>query len=55
VSAQDQVDADIKIACSILSLWGAEAVGKIFDMRTVWAEMANDLSAGYRTMQTSPS
>ena len=46
-NAQDQVDAEIKITCPVLSLWGAdfEAVGKMFDMRAVWAEMANDLRA----------
>jgi pimeloyl-ACP methyl ester carboxylesterase len=43
--AQDKVDADIKIACPTLSLWGADfhAVGKMFDMAAVWAEMASDL------------
>ncbi|MET0320542.1 MAG: alpha/beta hydrolase [Duganella sp.] len=43
--AQDKVDADIKIACPTLSLWGAEfhAVGKMFDMAAIWREMASDL------------
>lgn len=43
--AQDKVDADVKIACPTLSLWGADfhAVGKMFDMAAVWAEMAGDL------------
>jgi pimeloyl-ACP methyl ester carboxylesterase len=43
--AQDQVDADVKIACPTLSLWGADfhAVGKLFDMAAIWAEMAIDL------------
>lgn len=43
--AQDNVDADIKIACPTLSLWGADfhAVGKMFDMAAIWAEMASDL------------
>jgi pimeloyl-ACP methyl ester carboxylesterase len=43
--AQDQVDADVKIACPTLSLWGADfhAVGKMFDMAAIWAEMASDL------------
>ena len=43
--AQDKVDADIKIACPTLSLWGADfhAVGKMFDMAAIWAEMASDL------------
>jgi pimeloyl-ACP methyl ester carboxylesterase len=42
---QDQADADVKIACPTLSLWGADfyAVGKMFDMPKVWAEMAEDL------------
>lgn len=44
--AQDQVDADIKIACPTLALWGEDfhAVGKMFDMKKVWEEMASDLS-----------
>lgn len=43
--AQDEVDADVKIACPTLSLWGADfhAVGKMFDMAAIWAEMASDL------------
>ena len=43
--AQDKVDADIKIACPTLTLWGADfhAVGKMFDMAAIWAEMASDL------------
>ena len=45
--AQDKVDADVKIACPTLSLWGADfhAVGKMFDMAAIWAEMASDLRA----------
>ena len=45
--AQDQVDADVKIACPVMALWGADfaAVGKMFDMPAVWAEMAHDLRA----------
>jgi len=43
--AQDRLDADVKIACRTLALWGADfyAVGKMFDMEKVWAEMADDL------------
>jgi haloacetate dehalogenase len=43
--AQDMADADVKIACPTLALWGADyhAVGKLFDMLQVWAEMAGDL------------
>ena len=43
--AQDKLDADVKIACPTLSLWGADfhAVGKMFDMAAIWAEMASDL------------
>jgi haloacetate dehalogenase len=43
--AQDNVDADVKIACPTLALWGADycAVGKLFDMPKVWAEMTTDL------------
>jgi haloacetate dehalogenase len=46
-NAQDQVDAETKISCPVLSLWGAdfEAVGKMFDMTAVWTEMAYDLRA----------
>lgn len=45
--AQDKVDADVKIACPTLSLWGADfhAVGKMFDMAAIWSEMASDLRA----------
>nr|WP_314547423.1 alpha/beta hydrolase [uncultured Massilia sp.] len=44
---QDKVDADVEIACPTLSLWGADfhAVGKMFDMAAIWAEMASDLRA----------
>ena len=43
--AQDKVDAHVKIACPTLSLWGADfhAVGQMFDMAAIWAEMASDL------------
>ncbi|QBE66916.1 alpha/beta fold hydrolase [Pseudoduganella lutea] len=43
--AQDKVDAHVKIACPTLALWGEDfhAVGKMFDMAAVWAEMAQDL------------
>jgi len=42
---QDRADADVKIACPTLALWGADfyAVGKMFDMAKIWAEMAVDL------------
>ncbi|WP_225774715.1 alpha/beta fold hydrolase [Pseudomonas sp. Marseille-Q5115] len=45
--AQDQEDADVKIACPVMALWGADfhAVGKLFDMAKVWAEMADSLEA----------
>ncbi|UXN66663.1 alpha/beta hydrolase (plasmid) [Phyllobacterium sp. A18/5-2] len=45
--AQDQIDADVKIKCPVLSLWGAdfEAVGKMFDMPEVWREMAHNVRA----------
>jgi len=45
--AQDQVDAETKIACPVMALWGADfaAVGQMFDMREVWSEMASDLRA----------
>lgn len=43
--AQDLVDADVKIECPTLSMWGAdfEGVAKMFDMPAVWAEMASHL------------
>jgi haloacetate dehalogenase len=43
--AQDTLDAHVKITCPTLSLWGADfyAVGQMFDMAAVWAEMADDL------------
>ena len=42
---QDTADAHLKIACPTLALWGADfyAVGKMFDMAKVWAEMAANL------------
>jgi haloacetate dehalogenase len=45
--AQDLEDAETKIGCPTLALWGADfgAVGKMFDMPKVWAEMASDLRA----------
>lgn len=44
---QDMADADVKIACPVMSLWGADfaSVGKLFDMPKVWAEMADNLEA----------
>lgn len=43
--AQDVVDKDVKISCPTFSLWGADyyAVGQMFDMAAVWAEMAGNL------------
>ncbi|PVE21605.1 alpha/beta hydrolase [Microvirga sp. KLBC 81] len=43
--AQDEADADVKISCPVMSLWGADfhAVGKLFDMAKVWSEFADDL------------
>ena len=42
---QDMADADVKISCPTFSVWGAEfdGVGKSFDMRAIWAEMADEL------------
>lgn len=44
---QDEADADVKIACPVMSMWGADfhAVGKLFDMAKVWSEFADDLVA----------
>jgi hypothetical protein len=43
--AQDIADAEVKIVCRVMSLWGADfyAVGKMFDMSKVWREMASNL------------
>ena len=43
--AQDTADAEVKIACPTLSIWGAEfdGVGKSFDMPAIWSEMATHL------------
>jgi haloacetate dehalogenase len=43
--AQDNVDASVKIACPVMSLWGRDfsLVGEMFDMPRVWAEMASNL------------
>ena len=45
--SQDLADADVKIACPTMALWGADfyAVGQMFDMAAIWAEMASDLRA----------
>lgn len=45
--AQDIEDADKKIDCPVLSLWGADfsAVGRLFDMKLIWSEMAANLTA----------
>lgn len=45
--AQDLEDADVKITCPTLALWGANfgAVGEMFDMPKVWGEMAENLRA----------
>jgi pimeloyl-ACP methyl ester carboxylesterase len=53
--AQDKVDAEKKIACPTLSLWGADfyAVGQMFDIPSVWAEMAENLQPSqYRSVGT---
>jgi haloacetate dehalogenase len=44
--AQDVADAEVKITCPVMSLWGSDfyAVGKMFDMPKVWAEMASNLT-----------
>jgi haloacetate dehalogenase len=44
-NAQDELDAETKIGCPVLSLWGAnfEAVGQMFDMPAIWSEMASDV------------
>jgi haloacetate dehalogenase len=44
--SQDLEDADQKIQCPVLSLWGADFVAaRSFDMKAIWSEMAEILSA----------
>ena len=41
---QDYADADKRIACPTMALWGAEFAGaKIMDMAKLWDDMASDL------------
>jgi haloacetate dehalogenase len=44
--AQDIEDKDVRIECSVLSLWGvnSEAVGQAFDVKAVWETMASNLT-----------
>ncbi|WP_419688845.1 alpha/beta fold hydrolase [Burkholderia theae] len=44
---QDLADAEVKIACPTMALWGEDfyAVGKMFDMKSVWESMATNLRA----------
>ncbi|MCA8061400.1 alpha/beta hydrolase [Burkholderia sp. AU38729] len=44
---QDQADADIRIACPTMAIWGEDfyAVGGMFDMKAVWEGMATNLRA----------
>jgi haloacetate dehalogenase len=44
---QDLADADIKIACPTMAIWGEDfyAVGGMFDMKAVWESMAVHLRA----------
>ena len=43
--AQDEEDADVKITCPTLALWGAdfELGGKMWDMAGIWHEMATNV------------
>jgi haloacetate dehalogenase len=42
--AQDQVDANIKIKCPTLALWGADFdAAKMVDMAATWRDLADDL------------
>jgi haloacetate dehalogenase len=45
--AQDDEDADRKLSCPVLALWGADFawVGGAFDVAAIWAELADDLRA----------
>jgi pimeloyl-ACP methyl ester carboxylesterase len=41
---QDYADADKRIACPTMALWGAEFAGaKMMDMAKLWDDMASDL------------
>ncbi len=44
--AQDDVDANVKIACPTLALWGAQStnVADLFDVVAVWRAMASNLT-----------
>ncbi|QBR01932.1 alpha/beta fold hydrolase [Paraburkholderia pallida] len=44
---QDLVDAEVKIACPTMAIWGENfyAVGEMFDMKAVWEGMASNLRA----------
>jgi hypothetical protein len=44
---QDLADADTKIACPTMAIWGEDfyAVGGMFDMKEVWEGMATHLRA----------
>lgn len=44
---QDLVDADTKISCPTMAIWGEDfpAVGGMFDMKAVWEQMATHLRA----------
>ena len=43
--AQDKEDAEVRITCPTLALWGEdfELVGKMWDVAGIWREMADDL------------
>jgi haloacetate dehalogenase len=42
---QDEVDAQVKISCPTLALWGAEfEVAKKWDMVEIWRQMADNLT-----------
>lgn len=45
--AQDKADADVRIACPTMAIWGEDfyAVGGMFDMKAVWESMAINLRA----------
>lgn len=45
--AQDREDADVKLRMPVLALWGAdfEAVGRLFEVESVWREIAEDVRA----------
>jgi haloacetate dehalogenase len=43
--AQDNVDAEVKISCPVLALWGEQspAIIGLFDLKAIWKQMTDDV------------